>query len=113
MRTAGPSLDTSSKVPALLAACGRAMSSPPVFLGIRLTCEPLPAGAGILGKTMAPVGLTGLHVSHAAGARPHGSQASATSWAWGWGLDTHGLFQAMGKSGEGHSRQREWQRQNP
>lgn len=107
MRTVGPSLDISSEMPALLAACGWAMSSPPVFLGIRLTCEPLPAGAGILGKTMAPVGLVGLHMSHAAEARAHGSQASATSWAWGWGLDTRGLVQAMGRNGEEHSRQRE------
>lgn len=104
--TAGPSPDISSEVPALPAACGRAMSSPPVFLGIPHTWGPLLAGAGILRKTMAPVGPTGLCVLHAAGARAHGSQAPTTSWARSWGLDTRGLVCAMGRSGEGCSRQR-------
>lgn len=108
MGTAGPSLDISSEVPALPAACGRAMSSPPVFLGTQNTWGPLQAGAGILRKTMAPVEPTGLCVPHAAGARAHGSQTPATSWAQDWGLDTRGLVWAMGRSGEGNSRQREW-----
>lgn len=101
MGTAGPSLDISSEVPALPAACGRAMSSPPVFLGTQNTWGPLQAGAGILRKTMAPVEPTGLCVPHAAGARAHGSQAPATSWAQDWGLDTHvALFGPWGEVGK-------------
>lgn len=86
-------------VPTLPAACGRAMSSPPVFLGVQHTWGPLPAGTGILGKTTAPPGPVGLRVPHAAETRAHGSQAPATGWARGWDLDTRGLVhgQAMGK----------------
>lgn len=109
MGTAGHSLGISSEVPALPAACGWAMSSPPVFLGIQHTWRPLPAGVGILGKTMAPAGL---RVPHAAAAKAHGSQAPATGWAQGWSLNTRGFVQAMGRSGKGCSRQREWQRQS-
>ena len=91
------------------------MSSPPVFLGVQHTWGPLPAGAGILGKTTAPARAVGLRVPHAAGTRTHGSQAPTTGLAWGCGLDTRGLVHglAMRRCGEGHSRQREWQRQRP
>lgn len=106
---AGPSLGISSEAPALPAAGGWAMSSPPVFLGIWHTWGPIPAGSGILGKTMVPAGPAGMRVPHAAGTRAHGSQAPATGLARGWGLDTRGLVQAMESSGEGHSRQREQQ----
>lgn len=78
--TAGPSLATSSETRALPQP---AMSSPPVFLGVRHTWGPLRAGAGILGKTMAPAGPAGMRVPHAAGTGAHGRQAPATGLARG------------------------------